>query len=270
MRHEWFFIQVSDPQLGMMRPGADTYDEVPLVEAAVARLNALAPDFVLCTGDLIDQPGSEPQMARSRGLWDRLDPAIPFLVVPGNHDIGDAPTPDSLAWFHRQVGRDRFSFEHRGWHFCGVNSCLLARGDAAPAEAAAHWAWLADDLTRAVSSATERTVVFMHQPPFLRQADEADDYFNLPRGPRRRCLELFRECGVHTVLAGHLHRCLEASAAGVDVVVTGPVGMPLQGGRSGLRIVRVRGGAWQHRYCALEDVGDQVSFLAGEFSDVSR
>lgn len=268
--HDWFFVQVSDPQLGMMRPGADTYDEAPLVRQAVARLNALAPAFVLCTGDLIDQPGSEPQMARSREWWGGVSPAIPFLVVPGNHDIGDVPTPDSLAWFQRRVGRDRFSFEHRGWHFCGVNSGLLARGDAAPAEASAQWDWLEEDLARAASSAKERTVVFMHQPPFLHQADEADDYFNLPRGPRRRCLDLFRDCGVRNVLAGHLHRCLEASAAGVDVVITGPVGMPLEDGRSGLRLVRVRGGAWQHRYFALEDADGQRAFLAEEFEAIGR
>jgi len=101
----------------------------------------------------------------------------------------------------------------------------------------------------------------MHHPPFLERADEHDDYFNLPRPNRERCLAMLRSQGVHHVLTGHLHRCHESSDQGLDVVVTGPVGMPLQDRYSGLRLVRIVEDKVQHEYFALNDERGQGGFV---------
>lgn len=256
---DWFFAQISDPQFGMYRPGDDDYDETALMIRAVERLNALGPAFVLCTGDLIDVPGSDQQMEHARTLLNALDPDIPFLPVPGNHDIGDVPTGDALSWYRQYFGRDRFSFNHRGWHIVGLNSCILVDGSDIPDEVERQWAWLEDDLGRGGSR--EGTIVFMHHPLFLDRADEVDDYFNLPGVARRRCLEIFRRTEVNTVFCGHLHRCHEAAIEDLNVVVTGPVGMPLQDGYSGLRLVKIGEEGVRHMYFGLEDSEGQEGFV---------
>ena len=256
------FVQVSDLQFGMWDPGVGTYRETPLVEAAVARINALSPAFVLCTGDLIDLPGDEAQVAEAQRLLAGLDRRIPFRMVPGNHDIGDAPTVDDLAWYRRHFGQDRYSFDHGGWHVVGVNSCLLADDSHVAAEAQEQWAWLEADLA-ACAAQGGPAFVFLHHPLFLEAAEEEDGYFNLPRTARIRALELFRSRGVDTVFAGHLHCENVATDAGVTIVTNGPVGMPLRDGASGFRIVRAGPGGLEHRYFALEDVAAQAAFVRG-------
>lgn len=261
--NEFFFIQISDLQFGMFRPGEDQYPETDLVKLAIERINALAPDFVICTGDLIDVPGSDRQMDHARELLKGMKGNIPFLAVPGNHDVGDAPSPENLEWYRRRVGRDRFSFNHCRWHFVGLNSCLLADGAAAPEETERQWAWLEEDLGHLKAGQFDGVMAFMHHPLFLENAAEEDGYFNLPRRSRDRCLEVFHKHGIRTVLAGHLHRCLEAESENLKVVVTGPVGMPLEDGFSGFRIVRVGDEGIRHAYFPLEDRMGQVQFLEG-------
>lgn len=260
-RSDWFFAQISDPQFGMFRPGEEDFGETPLMILAVQQLNDLAPDFVICTGDLIDVPESNRHMEHARSLLNELSPDIPFMSLPGNHDIGDVPTPESLAWFREVFGRDRFSFDHGGWHIVGLNSCLLADGTGAPDEVERQWAWLEEDLARAGRAGAEGTLAFLHHPLFLDRLDEDDDYFNLPGPARSKCAEILQKNGVRTVFSGHLHRCQEAVAGGLETVVTGPVGMPLQDGYSGFRLVRVKDGVVLHRYFALEDSEGQKEFI---------
>ena len=186
---------------------------------------------------------------------------IPFLAVPGNHDVGDAPSPENLEWFRQRVGRDWFSFNHCGWHFVGLNSCLLADPAAAADETEKQWAWLEEDLGRTEDGQFQGVLAFMHHPLFLNNTKEDDDYFNLPRRTRDKFCDIFRRHGIMTVLAGHLHRCREADSENLNVVVTGPVGMPLEDGFSGLRIVRVGEEGIRHEYFALDDRVGQVRFL---------
>ncbi|MBT3198924.1 MAG: metallophosphoesterase [Phycisphaerales bacterium] len=70
----------------------DTHAKNALLDPLIARINALAPDFHVCNGDICDSFNSEEQLARicltpgSKPLsgWasDR-----PLLYVPGNHDV---------------------------------------------------------------------------------------------------------------------------------------------------------------------------------------
>jgi 3',5'-cyclic AMP phosphodiesterase CpdA len=260
---EWFFVHLSDPQFGMFEPGSEEYYETPLVAKAIARINALRPDFVLCTGDLVDIPRSDVQMEHARTLLADLAPGIPFLPVPGNHDIGDEPSAEDLAWYREVVGRDRFSFNHRGWHFTGLNSCLLADGRAVPDEVTAQWSWLEEDLARPAAARAEGTLVFMHHPPFLEDEAEDDGYFNLPRASRSRLVNLLGRHGVRHILCGHLHRSHQVNSRVLEVLVAGPVGMPLGEGYSGLRLVKIGADGVRHAYFALDDAKSQEAFLNG-------
>ncbi|HYV29988.1 MAG TPA: hypothetical protein VEO53_02580, partial [Candidatus Binatia bacterium] len=58
----FFFIQLSDPQLGMFTENADFAQETANLEFAVAAVNRLHPAFVVITGDLVNRPGDASQI----------------------------------------------------------------------------------------------------------------------------------------------------------------------------------------------------------------
>jgi 3',5'-cyclic AMP phosphodiesterase CpdA len=252
MKPPFSFIQMSDPQFGMYPVHEGVFQETPLFEKAIAHANRLKPAFVVNTGDLVDVPGDEEQLTRALRTASKLDKSIPSYTVPGNHDIADAPTAQTLDWYRRRIGKDWYSFDFGGWHFIGLNSCIIAHGENVAQEAEKQWEWLRHDLEGAVAADDPRIVVFMHHPLFLNDPDEADHYFNVPRGIRQDYLNLFREYGIRAVLAGHLHQNNLATDSSLDVVATGPVGMPLGNGRSGFRIVTVHANRLEHDYFDID------------------
>src|SRR5436305_3905290 len=97
------FIQMSDPQFGMYTENKSFEHETANFEFAVAAANRLHAKFVVVTGDLINQPGNATQVAEYHRIAGRLDPSIKLYSIPGNHDVGNEPTPESLAAY-----RERF------------------------------------------------------------------------------------------------------------------------------------------------------------------
>src|SRR5689334_7130101 len=97
----FFFIQLSDPQFGMFTENTNFVQETANYEFAVATVNRLKPAFVIVTGDLVHRPGDPEQIAEYRRITAKLDPAIPVYNVAGNHDVGNVPTPESLAAYRK-------------------------------------------------------------------------------------------------------------------------------------------------------------------------
>jgi len=58
---------------------------------------------------------------------------------------------------------------------------------------------------------------------------------------------------VHQVFAGHYHRNEQGRDGDLEMVTTGPVGMPLGGAKSGIRIVTVTPTGVTHKF---HDFGD--------------
>jgi len=61
-------------------------------------------------------------------------------------------------------------------------------------------------------------------------------------------LKLLHEYGVKEVFAGHLHHNSEGRDGDLDMVTSGPVGMPLDGGKSGMRLVTITAEGLTHKY----------------------
>jgi 3',5'-cyclic AMP phosphodiesterase CpdA len=248
------FIQMSDPQFGMYTENKSFEHETANFEFAVAAANRLHPKFVIVTGDLINQQGNREQAAEYHRIAARLDPAIKLYSIPGNHDVGNEPTPASLAPYREGFGPDYYSF--RVGDFAGfvLNSSLIASPAKAQEEAAKQEAWLAAELEKAQRQGARRLVIFQHHPWFLADPGEADQYFNIPKATRERYLELFRTHGVTHVFAGHYHRNAEAQAGSLHMITTGPVGKPLGGARSGMRIVTVSDQGIEQKYYDFGDL----------------
>ena len=255
----FFFIQMSDPQFGMLTANADFAGESVLFAKAVAQANRLNPAFIVLTGDLINVPANELQTSAAWGVWGRLKPTIKTWFLPGNHDIGDAPTPETLLWYRRRIGKDWYSFNQETWHFIALNSCIIFNSSHAEQEMQNQWSWLQHDLQQSQARYAGRIMVFMHHSLFLQLPDEPDDqYFNIPLACRRQYLELFHRYHVAAVIAGHRHLNRQGTDGLLQMITTAPVGMPLGNDPSGFRIVRVYPDHFDHQYYGLDNVPEKI------------
>ena len=255
----FFFIQLSDPQFGMFTDNAGFAQETANFEFAVAAVNRLRPAFVVITGDLVNRAGDAPQIAEFRRIVAKIDPAIPVHNVAGNHDIGNIPTPATIAAYTNVFGPDHYAFRHQGIIGLVLNSTLIHSPQRALELCAEQERWLRAELSRSLQADPTHILVFQHHPWFLAAADEPDQYFNIPRERRTNYLTLFRESGVRYLFGGHYHRNAVARDGRLEVVTTAPVGKPMGGDKSGLRIVIVRNDRVEHHYYDFGEMPDRVN-----------
>lgn len=185
----------------------------------LAEIEAGGYDFVIHTGDLMDEPS--PWAARAfKALISPL--RLPIYCVPGNHDVynphmGQVQAPwwarlevssGLEVQYRRWFGPAWHTVSRRGVHLVGIDSLIINSGLPEEAE---QWAWLEDTLA-GLGGRGEWIVLFTHLPLFIRQPDEkldAADFANryllvAPPG-RDRLLDLVRRHRVAAVLSGHMH-----------------------------------------------------------------
>lgn len=259
----FFFVQIADPQLGMIAYNENFDQETVLFEKAIQAVNKLSPSFLVCTGDLINVPKHAEQTAEAHRILNQLDKNIPLYLVPGNHDIDDWPTRETLDWYRSEFGKDWYFFNCGGYHFVAINSNIIHQGKNVPDETPRQRQWLEDDLQQADIDFPGHTIILMHHSLFLEKPDEDDDYFNIPNGPRQDYLELFEKHQIKTVLAGHLHKNSYGKAGQLEMITTAPVGLPLGSDPSGLRIFTIYPERYpndhiEHQYYGLDDVPTRV------------
>jgi 3',5'-cyclic AMP phosphodiesterase CpdA len=252
------FLQMSDPQFGMYSKDQNFVHETANFEFAIATANRLHPAFVIVTGDLINKSTDAAQAAEFHRIAAKLDPAIKLYNVAGNHDVGNEPTAVSLARYREGFGRDYYTFTSGDIAGIVLNSNLEKGAEGVPEEAAKMEAWFRQGLARAKQSGAKHIIVFQHIPFFLKDPAEADQYFNIPRPVRERYLKVMHEFGVHEVFAGHLHRNDLGHDGDLEMVTTGPVGMPLNGTRSGIRIVTVTPAGVTHKFYELGELPEDI------------
>jgi serine/threonine-protein phosphatase CPPED1 len=253
----WFFAILSDPQMGMYAHDRDFAQETANLEFAVANLNRLHPQFVVVCGDLVNRTGDAAEIAEYKRILQKLDPSIPVYNVPGNHDLGNVPTPASIQAYRAAFGKGFYSFTDGPVFGIVLDSNLISAPEKSSDFARRQRQWLADTLKNA--PAGRQIIVFQHIPYFLHDPAEKDQYFNIPAAERSDYLDLLINSGVRYVFAGHYHRNAGGTDGPLTEVVTGAVGMPIGDSVSGLRLVSVRNGAIDSRWYCLGDIPNQVS-----------
>jgi 3',5'-cyclic AMP phosphodiesterase CpdA len=225
-------------------------------EFVIANLNRLHPDFVVICGDLTNRSGDEAEITAYKEMLRKLDPAIPVYNVAGNHDVGNLPTPSTLATYRAAYGPDYYVFHYA--HILGIvlDSNLFRSPDNVPDEAAKQEEWLRTELSKA--SPDEQILVFQHIPYFLKDANEKDDYFNIPLATRTKYLDLLSAHHVHLVFAGHTHRTAGGPDGPLTEVVTGAVGMPLGGSSSGFRLAQLGPSGMKTEWYCLGNIPNQI------------
>lgn len=245
----FYIVQITDTHLPTHRfwyqSGADTdTTEMEDLRALIEDINLMNPDFVIHTGDLVNEGELEDFMARryftkAQRVLEEL--TVPLFMVPGNHDIGgwnDTPPPagnSRRAWWRffgwRQLGdpppgdprrTQDYSFDHGGVHFVGLEAYDNYDSWRYPIYGSTSFtgdqmAWLADDLSLADPAAPK--ILFYHY-------DFASE-LNLG------------SLGVDCALWGHIHR------------TSGSLGQPPYNlsldnacdGDRGMRVVKIENGA---------------------------
>jgi serine/threonine-protein phosphatase CPPED1 len=242
------FIQMTDTQFGMFTNDKEFAHETANFEFAIAAANRLMPAFVIVTGDLINKPGDAAQVAEYQRIASKLNPKIKLFNMPGNHDVGNEPTEESLARYRARFGPDYYSFRVGDVAGVVLNSSLEKGAEKVPGQAAKMEAWFRDELERVKLAGATQIIVFQHISFFLEEPEEADQGFNIPKVVRERYLRLLHEYGVRQVFAGHHHRNDLGRDGDLEMVTTGPVGMPHAGSKSGLRVVTVKDGTLTHQF----------------------
>jgi 3',5'-cyclic AMP phosphodiesterase CpdA len=254
----FFFLQISDPQFGMFTGDKDFAQETANFEFVVTTANRLRPAFVIDTGDLVNKAGDAAQIAEYRRIAARLDPAIPLYNVAGNHDVGNAPTPEGVAAYTKIFGPDRYTFRSNNLVGIVLDSSLIHTPTGAPALAAAQEQWLRTTLDEVRREGPGHIVIFQHHPWFLKDAAEPDQYYNIPGARRAEYLTLFHAAGVKYVFSGHYHQSALARDGDIEAITTGPVGKPNGGTKSGVRVVIVRERTIEHRFYELGEMPNRI------------
>lgn len=162
-------------------------------------------DLVVHTGDLSMNGAVEEDDLAQAAEW-HATLGVPYLAVPGNHDVGDVAELRSdqvlddarLARYRRLVGEDRWVREIGGFRLVGLDAMLLGTGHP---EEERQFDWLSEAL-----AGSRPTALFLHKPLFVDDPAEGPrGYWTVRPEPRRRLLGLLAGVDLRLVASGHLH-----------------------------------------------------------------
>lgn len=194
-------VQISDTHLGHQR-ALFMRNWAPTVEW----IKQQNPALLLHGGDVtLDGADEEGDFSRCAEVLDAL--AIPYRVVPGNHDVGTSPRDarqpvdaERLQRWDRHFGPDRWFHDLEGWRLIGFDTMITGSGLPQEEE---QFAWL----EACMSAAGGRRIAwFCHQPLFIHGYDDLDNgYWSVSPEPRKRLEALSRRFDIGLVASGHLH-----------------------------------------------------------------
>lgn len=217
---------------------------------------AAAPDAVFIVGDLVYGMGqASDYRARFFPVYNAealpLMRTVPFLGVPGNHDVPFRKVPDAAAYFaYWSLPMNGPALKRGDLNAApvvpGVHDAVVAASGAAYPRMAsfsfdygpAHWtvldsnayvdwespemkAWLEADLKTAKGAAWR--IVALHHPMFQSSRSHMDDQWMRPISP------ILEKYGVDLVLAGHVHNYQRSAPLRFKTTQIGRRGKPVAG-----------------------------------------
>jgi len=252
----FFFIQLTDTQFGFIENNKGFEQETKIFEKAVAEINRLKPDFIVITGDLVNDRKDESQLAEFKRIAGMIGKEIPVYFSPGNHDISESPSQKDIDGFTERYGHDRFSFRHNKCQFIGLNSCLIKSSPNSMEKV--QFEWLEKELRK--GKKVRQTMIFVHYPFFVNSFDEPEAYFNIAPETRNKYISLFRKYGVDAVFAGHLHNNSAGADGSMQMITTSAAGKQLGKEAPGMRIIKVHSGKIESEYYPLDQIPGTITF----------
>jgi hypothetical protein len=201
---------------GDNRAGTEVHRQI------VERVRAEVPDFILGTGDLVDEGGN---LRQWQSFFDVEGPLLRDNVMfpaLGNHDRqGPRRTADNYRQFFSVP--DNGSDPERVYAFTwGPAHFLILDSNSYSFALTDQTAWLERELAAARQDPRIRQIfVVMHHPPYSISLHGGQ------RDLRERWTPLFERYGVTAVFSGHDHCYERAQAGGVRYFVSGGAGAAL-------------------------------------------
>ncbi len=235
------FIQLADTQLGF---GGYQHD-LNSFEQAVKQINELNPDFVVICGDLVDAP-NDSSYADFNRIKEKFN--MPCYCIPGNHDIGNSPDERSLLYYRKVMGKDYYSFRHKGFLFVFTNTQLWKLN--VENESFAHDKWF----SKIIKSGNKNHPVFVlgHYPLYLSEPEEKSEYFNIEPVKRKEILDLFTESNVVAYLSGHTHKMIVNNFKGIQLVSSETTSRNFDERPFGMRLWTVSNDSVSHQFILLK------------------
>jgi hypothetical protein len=268
-RDDYYFIHVTDPHmpthLFYYESGADTdSSEVVDMREVIKDINIINPEFVLLTGDYINEGEledflSKKYFTRCQQILNEFE--VPVFLTSGNHDIGgwdDTPPPDGTArrnWW-KFFGWKRlddpppgapwytqnYSFDYGPVHYIGLEAYINYDGwrqgiYGDDSFTPGQMQWLEDEIASASGSAA--CVLFYHY--------DFSGQINL------------RSLGADMALSGHIHRDDDDFSHPYDIITNN-----VCDGERSYRLIRVSNGTLEPR--ATVSAGEDGGNLEVEFS----
>lgn len=253
------FLMLTDTQFGMYSSDREFSRETANYEFTVATVNRLRPRFVIILGDLVNKPGDQAQIREFFRISGKIDKSIPVYYVPGNHDVGHEPTPETLAAYRETIGRDYYSFQAGPIYGIVLNSTLIHAPQKVEPEFSKQNLWLEKELEKARQSGLPHTVVFLHHPLFTKDAAEADDFGNIPLARRKALLAQLQKQGVRYVFAGHVHKNAVGKDGDLEMVANGPVSMPFSEEGSGISLGAATATGIEYKFFSFGRLPDKLA-----------
>jgi hypothetical protein len=257
------FVQPTDPQMNMC-PTSPSY----WVTTVNKINNVIEPNFVIDTGDLVNSQGSNAEATTYLSIAANLKPGIELYNVPGNHDVHDAPTPTSYAWYQSWFGYipsntyPWYSFTRGNCIFIVLESGVLRDSSQYPGADAAEIAWLTTTLQN--SGAYTHKYVFMHHPLCISSVTEPNNpSWTIPFPMRTTLLNLFHTYGVNAVFSGHLHYNAYTRDGDLEIISTSSCTCPLRNDPPLLCEVKVYSDHTDWEWRLIDDIIQP--YLAGDF-----
>lgn len=231
----FYFIQFTDPQFGMLDKNQSFVKETRIMEQVVDAVNKLDPKFIVVTGDMVNDGKDKSQIKEFKRICGLIKKSIPVYVVPGNHDLGQDATDESINDYITEYGYDCFSFEVNNSRFIGLNMPIISSNREERERSQKIWL----EKTLENSQKNNHRILFGHHPFFVKEPNEADKYENIPSAKRQAYLDLMGRYRVSDMFAGHLHFNAESNYGDFKITITNSICTPLRADKIGLRIVKV-------------------------------
>jgi len=190
----------------------DTRTQDRFHQAVVERILALAPDFVLHTGDLVAHGHSAHDWKTFFEIERELMARVPLFPALGNHE-GSNPRYFDLFYL---PGNERwYTFDYGNARFL----CLQVDGFADFGPQSEQYAWLEETLA---ANTQPWLFVYFHFSPYSSLSEEPEEI-----EVRETLTPLFEQYGVDIVFTGHHHNYQRGVVNGVTYIVTGGGGAPI-------------------------------------------
>ena len=197
----FYFIQLSDPQFGMLEKNKSFSQETMIMEKVIAAINNLNPAFVVITGDMVNDGKDQKQIDEFKRVCKLIKKSIPVYVLPGNHDLSQQCTDESVSDYMDEYGYDCFSFQVNNSCFIGLYTPVIFANREEKEKS--QLIWLEKILEN--SQKCNHRILFGHYPFFVKESNEANRYENIPLEKRKTYLDLMSKYRVSNMFAGHLH-----------------------------------------------------------------